>query len=266
MKKRQILIAALCLCAILVCISGIMMVKSIRILRAPAPMPSPTTVPALSPVPPPSPAPVPSPSPTPTPSPTPMPYIPPEALVESQNFNPHVIAWLDIPDTDISYPILLHPTEDNHYLNINIDGSSGYPGCIYINSVEGRDFETFNTVIYGHNMANGTYFGSLKNYNDADFRSAHREIDIYTTTEKHSYQVFAVVIYDDRYITGKYNDSYESDRLAFLQSLADFGAVLSEDIQLNLDSHIITLSTCVGGMPGNRLLVVAAETQDGVHS
>ena len=249
MKKQKIMIAVLCLCAVLVVASAAVVVSSVHSFLAVTPTPIPT--PSPTPVPTPAPTPVPTPVPTPPPTPTPVPYTPPDALYESWEQNHHVIAWLDIPGTEISYPILLHPEEDNHYLNINIDGSYGYPGCIYVNSMEGRTFDTFNTVIYGHNMANGTYFGSLKNYNDAAFRAAHREIDIYTPPEKHSY--------DDRYITERYDDDNPADRMAFLRSLQDFGAVIDESVPVSTEGHIITLSTCVGGMPNNRLLIVAAE-------
>ena len=236
--------------------------RSIHSYLAVTPTPVPTPVPTPTPTPVPTPTPTPTPVPTPPPTPTPAPYVPPGALAESQKLNKHVIAWLDIPGTTISYPILLHPEEDNYYLNINIDGSYGYPGCIYVNSMEGRNFDTFNTVIYGHNMADGTYFGSLKNYNDPDFRASHREIDIYTETQVHHYKVFAVVTYDDRYITDHYDDDFRTDRTAFLRSLAEFGAMPAEDTAVSEEGHIITLSTCVGGMPNNRLLIVAAEIEN----
>ena len=108
-------------------------------------------------------------------------------------------------------------------------------------------------------MADGSYFGSLSNYLDIEYLDAHREIDIYTPTKKHSYEIFAVVTYDDRYITDQYDDDFQADRLAFLRSIEDYGAVLPEDAQHITEEHIITLSTCVGGMPNNRLLIVAAE-------
>ena len=194
-------------------------------------------------------------------TPAPTPYRPPEELEQSIEQNAHVIGWLEIPDTEIRYPILQHPTQDNYYLNITIDGGYGYPGSIYTNSMEGRDFDTFNTVIYGHNMADGSYFGSLKNYNDPDYLEAHREIDIYTLTEKHVYDVFAVVSYDDRYITYEYDDTVRRERIAFLRTLRLFKPLYAEGARLSLDGHIITLSTCIGGMPYNRLLVIAAERE-----
>ena len=124
MKKRTLLVAVLCVCAVLIVVSAAVVASSVHSMLAVTPIPAPTP----SPTPVPTPAPTPTPVPTPPPTPTPVPYTPPDALYESWELNHHVIAWLDIPGSSISYPILLHPSEDNHYLNINIDGSYGYPG------------------------------------------------------------------------------------------------------------------------------------------
>lgn len=268
MKKRDVLGIVLCVCLVLIGASALIFTEAFcrqytpRAVNTPTPVPTPVPTQTPVPSPTPEPTPEPTPSPTPKPTPTPVPYVPPRELEDALALNPHVIGWLEIPDTFIRYPILQHPTQDNYYLNVTIEGGTGYPGSIYTNSMEGRDFDTFNTVIYGHNMANGTYFGSLKNYNDADFLAAHREIDIYTPTREHRYDVIAVVCYDDRYITDFYDDAKDDDRLAFLKSLKNFGAVFPEGAAVSLDGHIITLSTCIGGMPNNRLLIVAAERED----
>ena len=203
--------------------------------------------------------PTPTPEPTPEPTPTPPPYIPPEELLQFQQQNEHVVALLDIPGTSIHYPILMHPVIEDYYLNRTIDGYEGYPGSIYINPVETDRFDTFNTVIYGHNMADGTMFGTLKDFEDKAFMDAHREIRIYTDTEEHVYTVAAIVIYDDRHITYTYDDDNPADRAAFLQSVQSADWV--DGVEVNTDSHIITLSTCIGGMPDNRRLLIAVERE-----
>ena len=207
-----------------------------------------------------APAPTETPAPTPTPTPTPEPYDPPEDLLRYREQNPHVIALLDIPGTNIHYPILQHPTEDNYYLNITIEGYSGYPGSIYTNLEEGQNFDTFNTVIYGHNMSDGSMFGTLNQYDNVEYMKQHRDIHIYTMTEEHDYKVCAIVVYDDRYITYTYNDMIEADRAAYLRSLQ--GGTWLDDVNVTTDSHIITLSTCIGGMPENRRLLIAVEQGD----
>ena len=217
-------------------------------------------MPTSTPEPVPTPAPTPAPTPTPTPTPTPEPYDPPEDLLMYQAKNPHVIGLLDIPGTNIRYPILQHPTEDNYYLNVTIDGYSGYPGSIYTNLEEGQEFETFNTVIYGHNMSDGSMFGTLNQFDNIEYMKQHREIVIYTYTQKIVYTVCAEVIYDDRYITYTYNDLIEADRAAYLRSLQN-GKWL-DDVEVTTSSHIITLSTCIGGMPENRRLLIAVEQEE----
>ena len=221
----------------------------------PAPTPTATPTPTLTPTP--------TPTPTPEPTPTPIPYDPPEDLRKYQQINPHVIALLDIPGTNIHYPILQHPTEDNYYLNITVEGYAGYPGSIYTNLEEGQNFETFNTVIYGHNMSDGSMFGTLNRYDNMEYMKQHREIDIYSNTQKHVYTVCAEVIYDDRYITYTYNDMIEADRAAYLRSLQ--GGNWLDDVEVTTSSHIITLSTCIGGMPENRRLLIAVEQEDGME-
>lgn len=215
---------------------------------------------AAAPTPTPTPAPTPAPTPTPSPKPAQEDYAPPEDLAEQQERNAHVIAMFDIPGTDTRYPILLHPTEDNYYLDVTIDGDYGLPGSLYVNSMEGKDFDTFNTVIYGHNMRDGSYFGNLKSYYERSYLDSHREIDIYTPSEKRVYDIFGVVVYDDRYITARYKDDNPADCTAFLESL-DNGSpenILLDDIPVDADSHILTLSTCTGD-DTTRLLILAVE-------
>ncbi len=189
------------------------------------------------------------------------PYTAPSELAELREQNADVIAILNIPGTGICYPILQHPTEKDFYLNLTIDGEEGYPGSIYTNPIEGKDFSTFNTVIYGHNMRDGSYFGSLKSFRDEAFLAEHREIDIYTDAAKHSYDIFAVVVYGDRNIAEDFDDNSADDRAAFLKTLehGGEGSILLDDVAVSVNSRIVTLSTCITDMHDNRLILVAVE-------
>lgn len=174
--------------------------------------------------------------------------------------NPDVYAWIEIPGTEIAYPILQHPSDDAYYLDHTIEGVEGYPGSLYTELCDAKDFSDFNTVIYGHNMKDRSMFGSLKDYRDVDFLAEHREIIIYTPTEKRVYQIFAAVVYDDRYIPGTYNDDKVEDRQAFLDSLSetrDLNSQVLDDVEVTTDSQIISLCTCIGGQPNNRYMIEA---------
>ncbi len=93
--------------------------------------------------------------------------------------NGDIYAWITVPGTQIDYPVLQSDT-DNYYLEKNLDHTKGYPGCIYSNSCNSREFTDLLTVLYGHNMKNGSMFGSLHDYEQEEFFRENREIIIYT--------------------------------------------------------------------------------------
>ena len=252
-KKLIAVLLSVLLLGIVLGVAAFFLYQKVQETKTPEPQPTAEATPE------PTPEINPTPEPTPEPTPTPPPYIPPEDLLDYQQRNEHVIALLDIPGTAIRYPILMHPQIEDYYLNTTIDGYAGYPGAIYINPVESDRFDTFNTVIYGHNMSDGSMFGTLKDFEDKAFMDSHREIHIYTDTEEHVYTIAAIVIYDDRHITYTYDDDNIADRAAFLQSLQ--GADWVDGVEVNTSSHIITLSTCIGGMPENRRLLIAVEQE-----
>ena len=86
------------------------------------------------------------------------PLLAPIGFYEAQEINSDAYAWIEIKDTNIHYPILQHESDDAYYLNHRIDGVAGYPGSIYTERVNAKDFSDYNTVVYGHNMKNKTMF------------------------------------------------------------------------------------------------------------
>lgn len=173
--------------------------------------------------------------------------------------NPDIYAWIYIPGTKVNYPVLQHPTDDTHYLNYNLDGSKGYPGCIYSEKTyNGKDFWDANTVLYGHNMKNGTMFGSLHKYEDEEFFYNNRYIYVYTKDRLFAYKIFAAYDYTNEHLL--YNTDFEDDYSFcrfFLMAKDSRGIhhIFDDDVELTGEEHIITLSTCINGKPNNRFLV-----------
>ena len=193
------------------------------------------------------------------------PYVSPIDFNKLWEVNQDVYAWIDIPGTEIQYPILQHRYDDIYYLDHTIDGVEGYPGSIYTRTDNHKDFLDFNTVIYGHNMEWGSMFGTLKDYRDPEYLNSHREIKIYTPEKELTYKVFAAAIYDDRLITAVYDDDDEYSRQQYLDSIygsRDMESQVLDDIEVTTDDHIITLSTCIYGEPEHRYLVVAKLMDD----
>ncbi len=178
-----------------------------------------------------------------------------------QASNEDIYAWISIPDTNIDYPIAQHPTDDSYYLNHGADGIYSEYGCPYTELSDKKSFIEFNTVIYGHNMNNGSMFGGLHDYEDEDFFKEHRTLYIYTKEHTFTFIVFAAVMYTDVHIPYYFDDDYEEDRNAFLESLqtdiVEERSIYYEDMDVTSDSKIVTLSTCDRKLRDNRFLVVA---------
>lgn len=182
-----------------------------------------------------------------------------------QDLNPDIYAWIQIPGTNVNYPIVQSSTDDSYYLDHTIEGNEGYPGSIYTESLNSKDFTDFNTVIYGHDMKDGTMFKDLHKYEDLAFLQENQTVIIYTPEKKLTYKIFAAVVYDDRHILKSYDFSDAAQRQGFLDSISEIRSmnsnVLSEPA-VNTDSHILTLSTCIGSMPDNRFVVEAVQVNE----
>ena len=177
--------------------------------------------------------------------------------------NEDIYAWITVTDTTVDYPVLQHLSDNSYYLNNNIDGTPGYPGCIYTENYNAKDFSDKNTVLYGHNLKDKTMFSSLHNYEDEEVFSKDQYIYVWTEDETFVYKVFAAYEFNNRHLLLNYD--YDNEYV-FEQYLKDiFGvesrgygiANIKSDIEVNKEDRIITLSTCTDDHNSNqRFLVV----------
>lgn len=162
--------------------------------------------------------------------------------------NADIYAWIYIPNTNIDYPILQHPTESRYYLDHNLDDSTGYPGCIFTELLNGKDFLDKNTVIHGHNMKNGTMFRTLHNFEDETFFNENRYAFIYMPDDAvYVYDIFAAYTSSDDSVLYCYDfDTAEGcqEYLDDVFDIRDMGAHFRDGVAVTTDNHIITLTTC----------------------
>ncbi len=172
--------------------------------------------------------------------------------------NGDIYAWLYIPGTSIDYPVLQHPEDDSYYLGHNLDGSQGYPGCIYTERLNSKDFTDQNTVIYGHDLNDGTMFHTLHSYKDKNFFEANRYAYIYTPEQVFIYDIFAAYESGDEHILYTYGFAGDSGFQEYLDMIflsRDAGAHFRDGVEVDASDRIITLSTCLDTKPDKRYLV-----------
>ncbi len=181
-----------------------------------------------------------------------------EALREQ---NPDVCAWITVPGTRVDYPVLQHPSDDAYYLNHTLEGTAGRPGSIYLEKVHAKDFSSVHTVLYGHNMRNGTMFASLHEYEDAAFFEEHPYIYIHLPEETLVYEIFAAVQFSDAYLPIYRNYEEESGFSSYVGELKSLPGQVNEEVKVPFGSRLLTLSTCVTGEPKSRFLVSAVQAE-----
>ncbi len=182
-----------------------------------------------------------------------------------QEINSDVYAWIRVPGTYIDYPVAQSVIEDNYYLHRSIYKNYLFAGMIYTQSCNKRDFSDPVTVIYGHNMRNGTMFSSLHYFEKPDFFENHDVFYIYTVDRVLTYHIVAAYKYDNRHIMNAFdfNDpevlrnyqEYVLNPVSTLRNVRD-GVILNED------SKLVVLSTCTGNDKGSRYLVTGVLVND----
>lgn len=159
--------------------------------------------------------------------------------------NPDVVGWLYYPSLDISYPIL--KGEDNdYYLHHTIEKKKNFSGSIFMETKNSSSFADSHTIIYGHNMRNGSMFGKLKRIRDLEMTEDDRKFWILTPEKNQLCRVFSaqeVKTGGEAYtlFTGPCQEFVDWAGQLCRTSIVD-----PEGIAFEEADRIITLSTCTG--------------------
>ena len=94
-----------------------------------------------------------------------------------KKINPDYSFWIRIPGTSIDYPVVWGK-EEAYYLDHGFDKEKHLGGAIFADSAR-IPFVSANTIVYGHNMKDGSMFSDLKKYKDTDFTREHPYVQIY---------------------------------------------------------------------------------------
>ncbi len=161
--------------------------------------------------------------------------------------------YIEIPDTNISYPIV-QGDDNSYYLRRLPSGEKNRRGSIYLD-YRNNGFDDENTIIYGHNFNDGTMFSDLLNYESADFYENHKEYIIYTENDEIEVEILAGYIADATVseLPTTFKDRAEFD--SYLEMALD-NNVLDSDFKVEDVEKIISLCTCSDGSEESRLVII----------
>ena len=152
-----------------------------------------------------------------------------------KSVNEDIVAWTEIEDTNINYPIL--KDKDVYYLKHSFDKKYNSNGSIFTTDL--LPFEEDETIVYGHNMRNGSMFSNLGNYLDKDFLYSHLKFKIYTPNGDYEASVFSIYSIG----IGIENNNIKSldfnERIKYYEKTSKYYIENNDNI-----NKIVKLSTC----------------------
>ena len=163
------------------------------------------------------------------------------------------IGYIEIPNTNISYPIM-QGEDNNYYLKHLPNGDSNKIGSIFID-YRNNEFNDQNTIIYGHNFNNGTMFSDLLNYKSDDFYKNHSKYAIYVSDRKMEVEIFGVYVLD----VTKEKIPINFETLDVFNDYIDKimeNNIIKSNFEINENDRLVSLCTCANGSWKNRLIVV----------
>ncbi len=190
----------------------------------------------------------------------------PVSFDNMREINSDLYAWIYIPGTQVDYPIAqASEQDDSFYLTHDIYKNYSIYGTIYTEKCNSKDFSDPNTLIYGHEMLNGSMFQNLHYYEDAEYFNKNPYFYIFTEDRVLTYEIFSAFQYDDRHIMYAFDFTQPNEYQSFLNEAMNPQSSIAnvrDGVEVTTDDKIVTLSTCDGSNSENRYLVCGVLVSD----
>ena len=176
-----------------------------------------------------------------------------------KSINTDIYAWLYIPNTNIDYPVLRSTADGNDffYLDHNMYRQYQFSGSVYSELKNNPDMHDPVTVLYGHNMRDGSMFATLYKFSNTDFFENNTTAFVVTEDKIFTYLIYAAYSFDDRHILNSYDFNNVESFREYLDSTLkprSYQYNVRENVELTTEDRILTLSTCTDSS-GSRYLV-----------
>lgn len=183
-----------------------------------------------------------------------------QKYAELKELNSDFIGWLRIDGTKIDYPVMHTPEDSQYYIYRDFYGKKTASGTPFMGGECTADSDSI--IIYGHNMKNGTMFGSLDEYQKEEYWKVHPVIWFETVEEDRQYEVFSAfttrLLYEGEegfQYYGYVGDLTEQQFEEFVQ-LAKRSSRYDTGITPEYGDQLLMLSTCSYHTENGRFVVI----------
>ena len=185
-----------------------------------------------------------------------------ENFKELKKLYSNIVAWIEIENTTINYPIM-QSNDNDYYLYRNYKNEYSRYGSIFLDYKYDFSKDSQNFLIYGHNNNDEMMFNELLKYQEKEYFEAHPSINLITENDITNYKIVSVFksqVYsqDATNVFRYYNYVDLSNEDTFTNYITNVkkASIYDIDIEPQLGDDIITLSTCEYSKPNGRFVIV----------
>lgn len=185
--------------------------------------------------------------------------------------NPDTVGYIYIEGSKVDNPVV-QTIDNDYYLHTGFDGQEFRAGTVFMDYTDVigpyTDDWSENIVLYGHNMADNTMFGSLRRYRqDPDYYKEQPFITFSSNYGDFDYVIVGMCITggdadsDFQYWTMEELD----DKTSFdtYMSFVEQKDMIDNPLDVNEDDALLTLSTCYSDEDNSRFIIVARRLREG---
>lgn len=171
------------------------------------------------------------------------------------DINEDVAGWIYCEDTPISYPFL-QSKDNNYYLYRLVDGTQNPSGSLFLDFRNQFDMSDWNSIIYGHNMNDGTMFACLNEYKKQEYYEEHPTMYLLTPEKKYKVELIAGIM--AKADATFYDFPVPEDRREEVVEGWLENSTFETNVEILPDDRFITLSTCTYEFDNARFVVIGA--------
>lgn len=176
-------------------------------------------------------------------------------LKDLKKLNPDVKAWIQVPKTNIDYPVV-QGQDDMEYINKNVYGEFELSGAIFLSCLNKDDFSDPYNLVYGHNMKNGGMFADVADFTNKEYFETHQKGKLYLTDATRKIRFFACMKVTAADAKIYHPDGYRKDNLKDLLDYIQANAVQYRDVNVADENSLIALSTCSEAETNGRVVLI----------
>ena len=169
-------------------------------------------------------------------------------LKDIYDLNNDLVGWIVIEDTQVDYPVVQRPKDNEYYLHHDFFGNDNENGQIIMDAKCDPYTPSYNIVISGHHMRNGSMFGGFDAFKQKDYWEAHKTVTFDTLMRRGTYVIMAAfnsADYDEYEEGFRYNADlrYKIDVDMWLDEVEE-NALYDTGIKAEFGDEFVTLTTC----------------------